>query len=179
MLLLRRHCSGEDNIFQKSVRFRLDVKPAAEAAWKDILKENPMADLSKLNLISLACGIYQDIPYVIIEKCNSKSLPPIAEPLSPIFPSIVPPSPTTYFPEALMTEDTIPPNASQLDSRFLFKSGGADNLGSVPWLNNISFTNSIEGVRKVIELAIANDSIGSGYPVKIVCITRDGMNWIL
>ncbi len=171
-------CSGEDNIFQKSARFCLTVKPAAEAAWKNVLEENPMADLSKLNLIFIACGIYQDIPYVVSERCNPKSLLPMAEPFTPIFPSIVPHSPTTYLPEALMTEDTIPSNASQIDSRFLFGTGGADNLGSVPWLNNISFANSIEAVRKIVGLAIANDSTGSGYPIKILCITRKGFDWI-
>ncbi|RPI04947.1 MAG: hypothetical protein EHM64_08305 [Ignavibacteriae bacterium] len=154
----------DNNIFQKCANFRINLRPQLEAIWDGEIKKNPITNLKRFAVVLIAGGIYHDIPYVIIESFYPKEL-------KGIFGTYI------HIPEAVVTEKRYP-FANAIDSTCCFTFGAA--LENVPLdsYKQLLVTDPIAYVRILIELAVQKDSVSNGNPVKILCITRDGMNWI-
>lgn len=164
-------CSGDYNIFEKAGTFKQKVQSPLEAAWKDILLYDYSADLNDNPVIFIACGFYDNVPFVIIQRF----LPQNANILKIDFRNRL--ALLNYAPKTEI-QTTRYPYSNAFDSTIVEIVSDAINKNSLSSIDSLIETNPIEYVRRAVEMAIAIDGDKNGPPIRILCINQSGMTWI-
>jgi hypothetical protein len=161
-------CRGNQTIFEKISSFDRNVKRPLERAWKELLNQNPAADLSRYNLDFVAFCFQESKPVVVIHSFRPKPNPGLL--MSPI-------TGNQFDPQSTIDTLRFPQPTLHDPAPYTVSSSTVDEamFASIRSLTRLS---SVTYIKKVIQRAISIDSVYNGLPIRILCITPRKMDWI-